>query len=448
MNKHKCVSSLIVFPSLLLISLLCVSAAFAQTLTGTVKNATTSKPASGDDVVLLKLGQGMEEARRSKTDSRGNFSLKLDDTQSPHLVRVIHQGVTYHRMAPPGTTSVEVEVFDVAQKVEGVATTADVMHFETSQGQIEIQRLFAVDNSSQPRRTQVNDKNFEFYLPDGAKIVQGSAMTAGGQPIALSPVPEGHDGKYAFIFPLRPGETRFEVDYQLPYSGNIAVNVKPVASVQQFVVIAPKTMQFAGGAGASFQEMNDPQQPGVLTQVASSVAAGEAISFRISGEGTLPQDNADANQTAPGGPSQTTAAPANGPGGGLGPPIDAPDPLQKYHWYILAGFAGILIVGAVVVARRQQSGLQRPPLPEAYAVQETEVRSAPAYPSGIHARTAVHPKANLLESLKNEYFELELEHKRSLISRDEYDNTKAALDHILQRALRKQGDVAPEPKES
>jgi hypothetical protein len=446
MNKHKCLSSLPVFLFLLGVASLSPSPAFAQTLTGTVKNATTNKPSSGDNVVLLKLGQGMEEAGQSKTDSKGNFSLKLDDTQSPHLVRIIHQGVTYHRMAPPGTTSVEVEVFDVAEKLEGIATTADVMHFETSQGQIEVQRLFAVDNSSQPRRTQMNDKNFEFYLPDGAKIAQGSAMTAGGQPIALSPVPEGRDGKYAFIFPLRPGETRFEVDYLLPYSGSIAVNVKPVAPVQQFVVIAPKTMQFAAGAGASFQEMQDPQQPGVITQVASSVAAGQSISFRISGEGTLPQDNADANQTAQGGGSQTVAAPSNSPGGGLGPPIDAPDPLQKYHWYILGGFAGILIVGAVVVARRQQLGSQRPPQVEAYSVQETEVRSAPAYQSGSSSRISANPKANLLESLKNEYFELELEHKRSLISRDEYDKTKAALDHILQRALKKPGDAAPEPK--
>ena len=75
----------------------------AQTLTGTVKNATTGKPAAGDEVILLSLGQGMEEAGRTKADAKGNFSFKLDNAQGPHLVRVIHQEVTYHRMAPPGT---------------------------------------------------------------------------------------------------------------------------------------------------------------------------------------------------------------------------------------------------------------------------------------------------------------------------------------------------------
>ena len=33
--------------------------ASAQTLTGTVKNSTTGKPAAGDEVVLITLGQGM-----------------------------------------------------------------------------------------------------------------------------------------------------------------------------------------------------------------------------------------------------------------------------------------------------------------------------------------------------------------------------------------------------
>ena len=106
--------------------------ASAQTLTGTVKNATTGKPGVGDEVVLLSLGQGMEEAGRTTADAKGNFSFKLDG-QGPHLVRVIHQEVTYHRMAPPGTTSVEIEVYDVGKKVDGIEVIADIMRFQARQ---------------------------------------------------------------------------------------------------------------------------------------------------------------------------------------------------------------------------------------------------------------------------------------------------------------------------
>src|SRR4051812_20290803 len=199
-----------------LILLLSVAAS-AQMLTGTVKNSTTNKLSAGDEVVLLSLGQGMEESGRTKSDSRGNFSFKLDN-QGPHLVRVTHQDVTDHRMAPPGTTSVEVEVYDVGKKVEGIEIVADIMRFQDQQGQMQVERTFAVQNNSKPPRTQMNEQNLEFYVPEGATINEAQAMTAGGQPVKSAPVPEGEKAKnrYSFLFPLRPGETRFNVVYTLP----------------------------------------------------------------------------------------------------------------------------------------------------------------------------------------------------------------------------------------
>ena len=128
---------LIVRATVLALALMALSSfSAAQTLTGTVKNATTGKPAAGDDVVLLKLAQGMEEAGRTKTDAKGQFSFKLDDAQAPHLVRAIHQDVTYHRMAPPGTTSVELEVYDVGKKIDGITVVADIMRLRAARARL------------------------------------------------------------------------------------------------------------------------------------------------------------------------------------------------------------------------------------------------------------------------------------------------------------------------
>jgi hypothetical protein len=84
-----------------------------------------------------------------------------------------------------------------------------------------------VNNTSKPPRTQMNEHNLEFYVPDGAAVSEGQAMTAGGQPVNSAPVPEGENAKnrYAFLFPLRPGETRFSVVYSVPYTGS--VNIDP-----------------------------------------------------------------------------------------------------------------------------------------------------------------------------------------------------------------------------
>lgn len=422
-----------------LVALLFSSFAFAAAnLTGTVKNSTTGKPSPGDDVVLLKLGQGMEEAGRTKSDAKGNFTFSVEDAQAPHLVRVIHQEVTYHRMAPPGSTSVEVEVFDVANKVDNIAVVADIMRVQVEQGQMEVMRAFAVKNTSQPPRTQMNDRNIEFYVPAGAQILEGLATTQGGNTLKLNPVQERDKTRYSFIFPLRPGVTQFQVAYQLPYTGSANLDPRPLYPLQHFVAILPKTIQFEAAPGTNYQPMNDPAQPDANVQVASGTTVGQSLAFKISGEGTL-QARSEGGDSGQG--EQASSAPENRPGGGLGPPIDAPDPLQKYRWWILGGFAVILVGGGIAIASRQQAAARAArvgPL----TVQMHDVDYDPDTLGGSaltsRAVTSQRSSSMLLEGLKEELFQLEVEHKQGHISQQEYEQTKAALDQTLQRALKRE----------
>jgi hypothetical protein len=415
------------FQAIVILIILSLLPAFtsAQTLTGTVTNGTTSKPASGDDVVLLSLINGMQEAGRTQSDAKGNFTLKLD-AAGPHLIRVIHQGVTYHRMAPPGTTSVEVEVFDVAKKIAGIQVTADVMRFQAQGNELGGVRLFAVNNTSNPPRTQMNDQNFEFYLPEGAQIDQSMAETAGGQPINSAPVPQKEKDRYAFIFPLRPGETQFQVAFHLPYTGQISINPRAIYGAQHFVVMLPKSMQFTAGQGAVFNAMNDPRQPDAIVQVASNTSVGQPLDFSVSGTGTL-AEGGDDSAGAPSPVGGATTGRDSRPGGGLGPPIDAPDPLEKYRWYILGGFGLVLAAGAIFVLGRSKTTVPQ------FAASDIEVVDLP-----ITAKPAAADRSTLLlDALKEELFELEVEHKQGKISQSEYEKAKAALDQTLERALKR-----------
>jgi len=439
--------------------LLAAVGAFAQTLTGTVKNGTTGKPAAGDDVVLLSLAQGMEEAGRTKTDAKGNFSLKLD-AAGPHLVRVIHEGVTYHRMAPPGTTSVEVEVYDVGKKIDGIEVVADIMRVQVEQGQLEIMRAFAVQNTSKPPRTQMNEHNLEFNVPEGAQIIQGDAMTEGGQPISSSPAPEDEKKtRYAFVFPLRPGTTQFQVAYQLPYSGSANIDPKSMYPLQHFVAILPKSIDFSAAKGTDFKPMNDPQQPDANVQVASGAGLGQSLAFKISGEGMLAARQENAGAPGEAAPAQSE----NRPGGGLGPPIDAPPPLQRYQWWILGGFTVALIAGGVFVASKQQAANRAAAVAgtkskntwdEGVEPEYEEVEVLATGAAGVSnpprsesaPQPAVAPSSSsssmLLQGLKDELFELEVEHKQGRITQQEYESAKAALDQTLQRALKRAAQKA------
>ena len=417
--------------------LLLTSLASAATLTGTVKNGTTGKPSVGDDVVLLNLSQGMEEAARTKTDAKGNFSFNLADTGAPHLVRVVHQGVTYHRMAPPGTTSTDIQVFDVAKRVDGVTVTADVMRIQAENNQLEVIRLFAVNNQSSPPRTQMNDHNFEFYLPEGAQVDEAMAMTAGGQPVKSAPVPQSEKNRYAFVFPLRPGDTQLQIAYHFLYSGEATLDPKSLYPLEHFVVMLPKSMKFSASPGSPFETKPYPNQPDTLAEIASNTKAGQSLSFKLSGTGILQTERQAGGGGQSGGEDQVSGTMAQGrdsrPGGGLGPPIDAPDPLQKYRWYILGGFAAVLALGAFYVATRQQSSKARVGLTTAA---DFEI------PSGDTPRIA-RPASNgrsamLLEALKEELFQLEVEHKQGRISQQEYEKARAALDQTLERAIKRE----------
>ncbi len=134
----------------------------------------------------------------------------------------------------------------------------------------------------------MNDQNFEFYLARR----RADRPVHGSRPPAVSPStpPRFHrkrKNRYAFIFPLRPGETQFQVAFHLPYSGQASINPRAIYGAQHFVVMLPKSMQFTAGQGTAFVAMNDPRQSDAVVQVASNTTVGQPLDFSVSGTGTL-----------------------------------------------------------------------------------------------------------------------------------------------------------------
>ncbi len=151
-------------------SLLLSAGAFAAQITGTVTNATTNKPSVGDEVVLLSLASGMEEVAKTNTDSHGHYTLNVPDENAQHLIRVARQNVHYFKAAPPGTTTVDVTVYDAGTQVEGLLTDARVFHLQASDGNMDVQELYILNNQSQPPRTKIGNQTFAITLPDGAEM--------------------------------------------------------------------------------------------------------------------------------------------------------------------------------------------------------------------------------------------------------------------------------------
>jgi hypothetical protein len=405
--------------------------ALGESITGVVTNKTTNKPAAGDDVVLIRLQQGMQEASRTKTDSHGRFTLDVPDS-GIHLVRVTHDKANYFRPAPPGTQSVEIDVYNAATKVKGVGGEADVMRIQTdaSGKALHVIENFFVKNESNPPLTQFSDRPFEFYLPAGAVVEGSAALAPGGMPVQASPVPLGDANHYAFIFPIRPGETRFQLTYHLPYSGSLKFSPRVGIPTDTIAIMMPKSMTFAAGPSSPYAPVTE--ETTAQTYVARSVAPSQPLDFTVSGIGQMPRDTEAAARTGAGGGdasgaaggSAGTAASDTRPGGGLGVPLDPEgtnDPWAKYKWWILGGLGLVMAAGAGFMLTGNQ---------KAVVVPAGGVAAAGGF--------AVGP-GSLLAAMKEELFALETDRMQGRLTESEYVEQKAALEVVMRRALLRGG---------
>ena len=407
----------------------------AATVTGTVTDKTTNKPAVGDAVTLLEPMSGMSEVGHATTNAQGRYSLNLPGS-NPYLVRVTHQGAEYFIAAPQGGGTGDISVYDVAAKVEGITIAEHVTGIETDNGQLRVVERYDIHNASSPARTQWSKQSFEVILPEDAVVGDASAQRPGASslPTSVKLNPVGAKGHYAFDFPIQPDQeakgTLFQVQYNLPYSsGKYSFHSLVTLPADTVWVVLPKAMTFTGGNGAGFE--SSLQDPTVQTFLARNVAPGKAIEFSVSGTGSFARDDQNGQGGQPSDNGPEAGAPGNQPGGGIGQPINTPDPLSKYKWWILGALAVLLAAAAAFLLRKPEGAgtaagtIAEPGIPPAYSVP----RLAGTSPAAKNAA--------LLNALKEELFALESEKIAGTLAANEYAEQKAALETVLRRALKK-----------
>ena len=424
-----------VFRTFALSMLFAGAVAQASTVTGTVTNKTTGKPAAGDPVVLVDVQAGMGEVAHATTDAKGRYTL-TEPGNSPYLVRVTHQGAGYFIAAPQGAAPADITVYDVAPKVEGVSIEADVLEVESDNGQLRIAERFFVHNTSSPPTTQWSAKSFEVVLPADAVVDGVGGQRPNGLPTSIKLDADGPKGHYAFNFPIQPDdgdkETLFQLSYHMPYSsGKYTFKAEVTLPADNVAVLLPKSMTFTAGSGAAFKSV--PQDPNIQTFLLKNATPGHLMEFTIAGTGSMPREQQGAPggqqpagmgaQDSGGGAQGAGVGPGKQPGGGIGNPINTPDPLSKYKWWILGGLVLLLAAAAAFLLRKP------PGAPITGAIADAGTTAYQALGAPASKRTL------LLNALKEELFAVESEKISGTIAPEEYAKVKAALETVLKRAL-------------
>jgi hypothetical protein len=276
-----------------LAALVCLglSPAFAA-VDGVVINGTTGKPQPDVIVSLVQPSQGgMQNLGSAKTDAEGKFRIDKE-AQGPQLVQAFYAGVQYNKMVFPGApaTGVQVDVFDSSNK-SGVAKVTQ--HFIVLQPAVDAMTVSEGILYQDDGKTTFNDPvngSCRFYLPPEAKgQVTVTVNAPGGMPIKRPAEATKEPNVYKVSYPLKPGETRFDLNYVIPTTNPMVFSTKILHTEGASDLVVPNGVTAKGA---------DIELAGQEPKTQASIYRIKNASFKVEveGIGSLTQPDASASQ--------------------------------------------------------------------------------------------------------------------------------------------------------
>ncbi len=394
-------------------------------LTGVVQDATIGKPVAGVPVVIMLPGQeGMRPAAQTKTDAQGQFRLTIPASSQTVLLAAHFQGVDYYQPIQAGQAEAQLQVYEATSNTRGLRVHELATVLQPEHGQLAVVDEYMINNQLSPPRTWNRSGGiFKFRIPAGIKADGAQVIGPDGMTVQRTVVPTRQKNVYTLNYPLRPGQTRVQVSYRLPYNPAQAnVNLSTLYPVGNLQVYVPPPMRFLS---AKFSQLGTEDG----YQVFSLANPPGNLNMRVEGNAPLPQamqSAANGAGTAGSANDDQTAAQAAGT-----VVIPRPNFIEQNFWTLLAGL--ILMAAAMLIFKLRQPDV----LPAAPA---GSVAFPPAPVAPPPAKTAAPPAAEAedeMQRLKNDLFLLEVRRHTGNISAAEYEAERARLEARTHKLLEK-----------
>jgi hypothetical protein len=404
----------------------------AGTVNGTVKNGTSGKPASGIEVILIQLQGGMQPVANSKTDEQGAFSFDNPSLGAqPMLVRAVFHGVNFHQPVPPGTSQIQVDVFEPTADIKTITVPSHIVILQPNGSNLVVGEEYSIQNGSTPPKAYFRaDGNFEFAIPEGAQLQQTAAWGPSGMPVVQATIDKTKN-RYAIAYAFRPGESGMRYSYELPYAGNAAtVKLPTVYPGAKLLVLAPPSVQVSG-------EGLEPggQEQGMTIYGRSGLPANALFTVNISGTAPPPSANngggRDSGQEDAGSNVSVSVIPGR---------------LDVLKWPLIGGFIGLFALGALLLVRRPVVAVAAVGSPSPVAVDVIAPKPEKTLAAAPRASAPVANAPSLadvdaavgvsLDALKDQIFRLELRRQAGTISEEEYARERARAEKVLRDLVR------------
>lgn len=307
-----------------------------------VRDATTGQPAVPERVVIEYIAGRLStvfDSRPAGADFTAAAVPVKDIGQ--YVITLWHQGVPYwwqKRGTDLLAGPVKLDVFSVTEARDAVTVTGLNLVVRQRGAAAELELLAEVTNDARPQATVLRaGGTLELPLPAGATAVEATYQR-GPEP---TPVPVTVTGSRASLaVPLTPGANRIRLVARAPWDDVLELAVGsdlPLAAWS--LLVAPASV---GIEGAGLEAPDETSAPGLVRRAGPALGAGESLAVRLlAGAQAGEPEQLFAQEQPAGGDGGPTGEGAPGRAEGKG---GFPAPL--------AALAALIIIGALVIARR------------------------------------------------------------------------------------------------
>jgi hypothetical protein len=258
--------------------------------------------------------------------------------------------VNYNKLLTPNipTSGVQLDIYEVTKSPALSHIAQRMLVVEPSTSRIAVNETVIVQNQSKETYNNPSLGGLQFYLPRAANgQVRVSAQGPQGMPLPRAAEKTGTSDIFKVDFPIKPGETEFQVTYEVP-AGSPFTFRDQVTSVKGMPtgplrLVAPSGVTLSG---------KDIQMIGTEPRTQATIynvpATSGPYSFDIAGTGSLRGNQ----QEGSGAPAVDTSD---------SPQVTESNPPVYAHlgWLVALGFA-VLAIGLLILFRSSPAELPRP----------------------------------------------------------------------------------------
>ncbi len=303
---------------------------------GVVVNGTTGQPQPGTMISLMQPGQGgMQTLGTVKTGPNGAFHFDAEPL-GQHVVQAIYRGVIYTEAIPPGTPSnnLTVKVYDPTSNAGTAHLNEHLVVLQPGGDRMAVSEDLLFANPTQLTFNDPANGSARVWIPEAGR--EGASVTVtspGGMPIRRDLVKTREAGVYLIDYPLKPGETRFEVNYAMPAAQPEIFESRVVGKLFPLRLVVPAGVTLTG----------DNVQP--LGQEPSTQATIYNVTterYRVQVDGMV-----------------AAAGQNGGEDAGVPQIHQAPPPIYAKIWWMFGLSLFILALGALLLYRRGEPAEKR-----------------------------------------------------------------------------------------